>query len=95
MRVLLFVLLSLLACSRYSYAWTASEWLGVIEATAGTVVLRPHDTPSSDICENCSGTGRLGDGTVSVECPVCKGTGKPVKYSSKQVCDSCDSDATI
>ena len=77
MKALLFVLLLLLACSRYSYAWTASEWLGVIEATAGTAVLKVHDVPSSDICENCSGTGQLGDGTVSVECPVCDGTGKP------------------
>ena len=102
MKALLFALLLLLACSQYSYAWTTSEWLGVIEATAGTVVLKAPSTPSSDTCENCSGTGRLGDGTVSVVCPVCEGTGKPVQpgkvYSSppsKQDCASCLTPATI
>ena len=100
MRVLLFVLLLLLACFPCCcYAWTASEWLGVVEATAGTVVLESHISPSSDICENCAGTGRLGDGTVSVVCPVCEGTGKPVQpgkvYSSQQDCASCASHATI
>jgi len=61
------------------YAWTGSEWIGIIEAASGAAVLTPPTAPSSDICENCSGTGKLGDGTVSVECPVCKGTGKPVR----------------
>ena len=100
MKALLYaLLLSLVYFPCYSYVWTANEWLGVVEATAGTVVLKAHDSPSNDICENCSGTGRLGDGTVSVECPVCEGTGKPVKpgkiYSSQQACASCASHATI
>ena len=100
MRALLFVSLLLTALFPcYSYAWTASEWLGVVEATAGTVVLKAHNSPSNDICENCGGTGLLGDGTVSVECPVCDGTGKPVQpgkvYSSQQDCASCASPATI
>ena len=78
MRALLFVLLlSLVSFPCCCYAWTGREWLGVIEAVAGTVVLRASDTPSSDICENCNGTGELGDGVVSVKCPVCDGTGKP------------------
>jgi len=100
MKALLFALLFfpvLFPCC--SYAWTVSEWLGVVEATAGTVVLKVRNLPSSDICENCSGTGLLGDGTVSVECPVCDGTGKPVQpgkvYSSQQDCASCASPATI
>jgi hypothetical protein len=100
MRVLLFALLLLLVFSPcYCFAWTAGEWLGVVEATSGTVVLKAPDTPSGDTCENCDGTGRLGDGTVSVECPVCEGTGKPVQpgkvYSSQQDCASCASPATI
>ena len=99
MKASLYVLLLLPACSQYSYAWTANEWLGVVEATAGTVVLKAHNSPSNDTCENCSGTGRLGDGTVSVVCPVCEGTGKPVKpgkvYSSQQDCAHCASHATI
>jgi hypothetical protein len=39
----------------------------------------PAPAPASDKCENCNGTGKVGDGRVSVVCPVCKGTGKPVK----------------
>jgi DnaJ-class molecular chaperone len=31
------------------------------------------------VCDNCSGTGKLGDGTVSVICPVCNGTGKRIQ----------------
>ena len=99
MRALLFVLLLLVSFPQCCFAWTTGEWLGVVEATAGTVVLESHISPSNDICENCAGTGRLGDGTVSVECPVCDGTGKPVKpgkiYSSQQDCASCASHATI
>jgi DnaJ-class molecular chaperone len=33
-------------------------------------------TPASDKCENCNGTGKIGDGRIVLECPVCKGTGK-------------------
>ena len=33
-------------------------------------------TPASTVCENCGGTGTLGDGRVSVKCQACDGTGK-------------------
>jgi DnaJ-class molecular chaperone len=36
--------------------------------------LRP--TPKSDVCANCDGTGKIGDGKIVITCPVCKGTGK-------------------
>jgi hypothetical protein len=36
-----------------------------------------HPAPASDACENCNGTGRIGDSVNVVrQCPVCKGTGK-------------------
>ena len=62
--------------SSSAYSWTASEWLGVVEATAGTAVLRTTTIPSGDTCDDCGGTGRLGDGTVWVKCLACDGTGK-------------------
>ena len=37
--------------------------------------LRP-DQPVSDICQNCNGTGKIGDGRIVNVCPECKGTGK-------------------
>ena len=35
--------------------------------------------PASDQCDNCDGTGRIGDGRIVMTCPVCKGTGKKAK----------------
>jgi hypothetical protein len=35
----------------------------------------PAPQPSG-ICDNCKGRGKVGDSTVMVTCPVCKGTGK-------------------
>lgn len=35
--------------------------------------------PKSDRCENCDGTGKLGDGRITTTCPICKGTGKRAK----------------
>ena len=32
--------------------------------------------PKSDVCETCDGTGKIGDGRIVMQCPVCKGTGK-------------------
>jgi hypothetical protein len=34
--------------------------------------------PASDKCDNCDGTGKIGDGRIVFTCPVCKGTGKKV-----------------
>ena len=34
--------------------------------------------PKSDTCDNCDGTGKIGDGRIVMNCPVCKGTGKKV-----------------
>lgn len=61
-----------------AYSWTLNEWLGVIEAVGGTVTAVKTDLvdPSGDTCDNCGGSGRVGDGTVSVECAACDGTGK-------------------
>ena len=33
-------------------------------------------SPASDKCENCDGTGKIGDGRIVMPCPVCKGTGR-------------------
>lgn len=42
-------------------------------------------TPASDKCDNCDGTGKIGDGRIVIECPACKGTGKKLK----SVCKDC------
>lgn len=33
-------------------------------------------TPADDRCDNCGGTGKLGDGRIEMKCPACKGTGR-------------------
>ena len=35
----------------------------------------PKPAPGPTKCDNCNGTGRVGDGRVSVPCPVCGGDG--------------------
>lgn len=35
--------------------------------------------PASDECENCNGTGKIGDGRIVMTCPECRGTGKKTK----------------
>lgn len=48
-----------------------------VAETEGGSSPAPAPTPSpGGRCDNCDGTGRLGDGTVSVPCPVCGGDGK-------------------
>lgn len=39
----------------------------------------PPPKPASDKCENCDGTGKIGDGRIVHTCPECKGTGKKLK----------------
>ena len=38
--------------------------------------IRPSPTPARDKCENCNGTGKIGDGRIVHQCPACGGTGK-------------------
>lgn len=42
-------------------------------------VVPPKPAPASDKCDNCNGTGKIGDGRIVMTCPVCGGTGKPVR----------------
>ena len=43
----------------------------------------PAPAPASDTCDNCAGTGRLGDnGRIVTICPVCKGTGKKAQAAA-------------
>lgn len=42
-------------------------------AVAGAYsLLDVEPKPKPDVCENCGGTGVVGDGRVSVPCPVCR-----------------------
>ena len=49
------------------------------EAARMVLVLRqglpPAPAPAGE-CENCNGTGKIGDGRIVLKCPACDGTGK-------------------
>ena len=51
------------------------------ETARMVVLMRRQITPApqSDVCENCDGTGKIGDGRIVMQCPDCKGTGKKPK----------------
>lgn len=47
------------------------------EASRMLVQLQQDAPPApAGQCENCGGTGKIGDGRIVMECPVCHGTGK-------------------
>lgn len=54
------------------------------EAARMVLVLRqglppaPAPAPAGE-CDNCNGTGKIGDGRIVMTCPVCQGTGKATK----------------
>lgn len=63
------------------------------EASRAVVLMRqgmpPTPAPANDTCQNCGGTGTLGDGRITRQCPVCKGTGKTPKAAAVCTTGSC------
>jgi hypothetical protein len=84
MRLLLIVFVLLAGCKPqlakvdYDYerahaAVTLGKYVSLPDVEPGP---RPEPTPApSGKCENCNGTGKIGDGRVFVPCPVCGGDG--------------------
>jgi hypothetical protein len=54
-------------------AWLA---LHVARLAPPLKVPSPDKPDQGDTCDECGGTGKLGDGTVFVKCGACNGTGK-------------------
>ena len=64
-----------------SNEWTPTVVVG-FSAAAAEPVSKPK--PDDNKCQNCNGTGVLGDGTVKIKCPECDGTGKKIKENAKE-----------
>ena len=80
------------------FAWAAVTVAPSLDAelaceTALMVVRLRAASDKPDVttkCENCRGTGKLGDGKISVTCQACNGTGKPVvSVLVKPDCERC------
>jgi len=56
---------------QFDFLPTTSAVVGVWSTTDAASPIAPDDR-----CENCNGTGRLGDGRVETTCPECQGSGK-------------------
>jgi DnaJ-class molecular chaperone len=80
------LLLSFVFFTGSAEAWTRSEWQGIIEATAGSIIGKSDGIAPDigDLCIDCGGTGKVGDGTVMVKCQTCDGTGKNKKADDKK-----------
>jgi len=57
----------------------------IVQARQG---LPPTPAPS-DVCDNCDGTGKIGDGRIVLECSACKGTGKKPKTAPACTTGTC------
>ena len=72
--IFLLIIISFTGCVK-KQGGDLQPWLAV----SGNYSLLVHELNSPDNptgkCRNCNGTGKLSDGSVSVECPVCDGTG--------------------
>ena len=74
-------LLSVIGCSGALMQGHSESWASLVACAfaAETLEAAPAPGPApapKGICTNCNGTGRLGDGVVSVPCPVCGGDGR-------------------
>lgn len=76
MRKVLWIAVLLAGCEREQAAFDIVGELAANGAAAIVAASKPEPPKPSDVCENCNGTGKVGD-TVTVKvCPVCKGSGK-------------------
>lgn len=81
--LVLLVVITCVMCKASDVSVGKSTWVLLVQTAMAQPDVDPTPNPTpepdSDICENCNGTGRVGDGTVSTICPVCDGTGKRKK----------------
>lgn len=51
----------------------------------------PAPSPSPGVCPQCNGSGKVGDGRISVTCGACNGSGRITAYESPTLACECDS----
>ena len=77
------LLLGILTSVSGPASFDKNPWTPVVVAGFSAASLAGQDgpapTPKGDECENCNGTGKVGDGRTMLTCTVCDGTGKVKK----------------
>jgi RecJ-like exonuclease len=74
-----FVLTSVAAAAIGSGYFSVEDTTDVsaeIAVEAAMDQFREAKPPANAVCENCRGTGKIGDGRVVYDCPICGGDGK-------------------
>lgn len=76
-RLATFALCFLLAAPAHAgpYEGIAAAVISYCSTIAPDPTPTPNPNPTPQKCTNCNGTGKLGDGTISITCPVCNGKG--------------------
>lgn len=69
-----FVLLAAIATAAQSDLVTDASITAEIAIEAALDEFREPPKPEG-VCENCRGTGKIGDGTIVYDCPTCGGDG--------------------
>lgn len=71
------LLLSLSGCLPLAADIERHDYTAEAAVTAALSTMgEPRPDPPAGECENCNGTGVLGDGVVKLKCPVCGGDGR-------------------
>lgn len=74
MRTLILILAAILMATLFA-GCVENDLRPFVAVAGGYGVMQAEPTPAPpkpDVCENCGGTGVVGDGVVQVPCPVCQ-----------------------
>lgn len=77
MRTLVIVLAAIALATLFAGCVESTDLRPFVAVSGGYGVMQAEPTPTPmpprpDVCENCGGTGVVGDGVVEMPCPVCR-----------------------
>jgi hypothetical protein len=72
--------LTLPESASHDYSTLIAAEIGIATSVPAAPTPTPTPSPNGE-CSNCYGTGKVGDGRVSVTCAVCNGTGRSTTAS--------------
>ena len=84
--VLILMLAMLVGCEQFQQSPNTTREKAIASVTLAKPTAPPPVKPDVNpaVCENCGGTGKVGDGRVFVPCPVCKPKGQAQVHQEAQ-----------